>query len=250
MIDLTSPYPFGLDRRNWPFFLGGFVVVLVLLLLVDHPLSVLVTQHDKDSLHLANEITRWGESDWILIPSGVVLIVTAVLAWLVRARIYRLALIEMSQIVALIFVGVGLPGLVSTILKRLVGRSRPVVFDQAGILGFHPVFNDFGFESWPSGHTTTAFALCMVIGFLSPRWFWIGLLYAVAVAGSRLALGAHYPSDAVSGCVLGVLGAYTVRNYFAGRRWGFERLPDGRIVQRPVMAIVRATEGVQRKFVR
>lgn len=248
MIDLTNPFPFGLNRGNWPFYAAGLVVLLVLLLAVDHPISVLVTQHGKDAVDLANKITRWGESDWILIPSGVLLIVTAILARLLRTRIYKLACIEMTQIVGLIFVGVGLPGLVSAILKRLVGRSRPVVFDQAGILGFHPVFNQFGFESWPSGHTTTAFALCMVIGFLSPKWFWIGLLYAIAVGGSRLALGVHYPTDVVSGCILGSLGAYAVRYYFASRRWGFERLPDGRIVQRPVMAIVRATERVQGKF--
>jgi membrane-associated phospholipid phosphatase len=248
MIDLTSPFPFGLNRRNWPFYAAGLVVVLALLLLADHPLSVLVTQHGKDAIDLANKITRWGESDWILIPSGVLLIVTGTLAWLARVRIYRLAFIEMSQIVGLIFLGVGLPGLAAGILKRLVGRSRPVVFDEAGILGFHPVINQFGFESWPSGHTTTAFALCMVLGFLSPKWFWVGLLYAFAVAGSRLALGVHYPTDVLSGCVLGSLGAYGVRYYFASRRWGFERLPDGRIVQRPVMAIVRATERVERKF--
>jgi len=250
MIDLTNPFPFGLNRRNWPYYAAALVVVLALLLAFDHPISVLVTQHDKDALELANKITRWGESDWILIPSGVLLIITAAFAWLARVRIYKLAFIEMSQIVGLIFFGVGLPGLATGILKRLVGRSRPVVFDEAGVLGFHPVFNHFGFESWPSGHTTTAFALCMVIGFLSPKWFWVGLLYAIAVAGSRLALGVHYPTDVLSGCVLGVLGAYAVRYYFAKRRWGFERLPDGRIVQRPVMALVRATERAQRKLKR
>jgi membrane-associated phospholipid phosphatase len=248
MIDLTSPFPFGLNRRNWPFFAAGLVVVLALLVFADHPLSVLVTQHEKDAVDLANKITRWGESDWILIPSGVMLIVALLFAWLLRTRIYKLACIEISEIVGLIFVGVGLPGLATGILKRLVGRSRPVVFDEAGVLGFHPVFNHFGFESWPSGHTTTAFALCMVLGFLSPRWFWVGLLYAFAVAGSRLALGVHYPTDVLSGCAMGVLGAYAVRYYFASRRWGFEQLPDGRIVQRPMLAIVRATERVQRKL--
>jgi membrane-associated phospholipid phosphatase len=247
MIDLTSPWPLGLNRRNWPAYAAGFVVVLVLMLFIDHPVSVLVTKQSPDVIDFANKVTRWGESDWILIPSVLLLLLTAIIARLGRKRIPKLALIEMMEMFALIFVGVGLPSLVSTILKDVVGRSRPVVYDQVGTLGFHPLSFNFGFESWPSGHTTTAFALAMVIGFLSPKWFGIGLLYAIAIAGSRLILGAHYPTDVLSGCVLGVLGAYAVRNYFASRRWGFNRLPDGRIVQRPVVAIVRLTERFQRK---
>jgi membrane-associated phospholipid phosphatase len=247
MIDLTSPFPFGLNRSNWRLYAAGLVVVLALMLLIDHPASVLATQQSQDVVNIANRITRWGESDWILIPSGLLLIITAIAALLVRRRLVKLALIEMIQIFALIFVGVGLPGLASTILKDVVGRSRPVVYDQVGILGFHPLSFNFGFESWPSGHTTTAFALAMVLGFLSPKWFGFGLLYAVAIAGSRLVLGAHYPTDVLSGCVLGVLGAYAVRNYFASRRWGFERRPDGHIAQRPVVAIVRLTDRFQRK---
>jgi membrane-associated phospholipid phosphatase len=247
MIDLASPWPFGLNRRNWPAYALGLVVVLALMLFIDHPVSVLVTKQSLDVISFANKITRWGESDWILIPSGVLLIIAAIAAWLGRKRIPRLALIEMIEIFGMIFVGVGLPSLASTILKDIVGRSRPVVYEQVGILAFHPLSFNFGFESWPSGHTTTAFALATVIGFLSPKWFAIGLIYALAVAGSRLVLGAHYPTDVLSGAVLGVLGAYAVRNYFAGRRWGFERGPDGRIAQRPVVAIVRLTERFQRR---
>ena len=169
------------------------------------------------------------------------------MARLVPQRTSKLALIEMIQIYALIFVGVGLPSLIADLVKHLIGRSRPVVFDQVGILGFHPIINDFGFQSWPSGHTTTAFGLAMVIGFLSPKWFGLGLLYAFAVAASRLVLGAHYPTDVLSGAVLGSLGAYAVRNYFAYRRWGFERRADGHIVQRPVVGISRLARRFQRK---
>ncbi len=190
MVDLTSPYPFGINRSNWPMFAIGLLFLLDLMLFSDHTVSLLATKQTPDVINFFNQVTRWGESDWILIPSGALLIISAIFARLLPQRISKLALIEMIQIYALIFVGVGLPGLVADIVKHVVGRSRPVVFDQAGILGFHPLINDFGYQSWPFlGHTTTAFALAMVIGFLSPKWFGFGLLYAFAVGASRLVLG-------------------------------------------------------------
>jgi hypothetical protein len=47
--------------------------------------------------------------------------------------------------------------------------------------------------------------------------------------------------------VLGTLGAYAVRNILAARRWGFERRPDGHIVQRDPVAVLRLVSRFQRK---
>ena len=250
MIDLSNPWPFGLSRRNWPLFLASFVLALVFLGFFDHPLSVLAHAQSSDVINLFAEITRWGQSDWILYPSAALLVVTALVAVIVPRRMAKLALIEMLELYGLIFVGVGLPSLVSNLLKRLIGRGRPELFDSVGTLGFHPVLNGYLNQSFPSGHTTTAFAAAMVLGFLAPRWFGLGLLYAIAIGLSRLVLDAHYPTDVLGGAVLGTLGAYAVRNYFALRGWGFRRLPDGRLVQRPVVAVRRLVRWPQRKAAR
>ena len=247
MIDLSKPLPFGLNRRNWPIFAGGFVVLLGGLVWFDHPLSLLANGQSKETLDFFEQVTRWGEADWILWPTVALLVVSALLAWVIPKRYVKLALIETIQMYGLVLLGVGLPSLAANIVKRLIGRGRPEAFDQVGTLGFHPVANGYLFESFPSGHTSTAFAAAMVMGFLAPRWFGLGLAFAAAIGLSRVVVGAHYPTDVAAGVVVGTIGAYLVRNYFASRRWGFERQPDGRITQRDPVAMMRLLRRRQRK---
>jgi membrane-associated phospholipid phosphatase len=247
MINLSKPYPFGLDRRNWWLFAAGFVAVLTVLVGFDHRLSVLATGQNQETVAFFNQVTRWGESDWILWPTFALMVLSVVAAFAIPRRLVKLALIETIQMYGLIFVGVGLPSLLANLLKRLIGRARPELFNSMGTLSFHPIANSYINEGFPSGHTTTAFAAAMVLGFLVPRWFGAGLIFAAAVGLSRVVVGAHYPTDVVAGMVLGTLGAYAVRNALAARRWGFERRTDGGIVQRDPVALIRLISRFQRK---
>ena len=63
------------------------------------------------------------------------------------------------------------PSVFTLIVKRFVGRGRPMHYDQTGLFGFRLNWWDWSYQSFPSGHATTAFALAAVIGFVSPRWF-------------------------------------------------------------------------------
>jgi membrane-associated phospholipid phosphatase len=250
MIDLSQPWPLGLTKANWGVFAAAFLAAMSLLLGLDHWLSVEAHTQKADILDFFNQLTRWGESDWLLIPSATLLAICGLGARLLPRRRFKLAFVELTSLSALIFVGIGLPSLVANIAKSLIGRSRPPIFDTVGSLAFHPFAFDFFYQSFPSGHTTTAFSAAIVLGFLAPRWFRLGLLYAVAIGTSRLVLGVHYPTDVLCGAVLGTLGAYAVRNYFAGRRWGFRRTRDGRIVARRAAALQRLVRPLQRKAAR
>lgn len=238
MVDLSRPWPLGLNEKHWWRVVGIALVIEVIAFTFDHQLSVWATHWPKVIRSTLSEITPYGESDWILYPSGFLLVVTALLARFHPWKLMRTVLWEFTGLWAFIFLGVGMPSLVSTIIKRL-GRPRPMHFDTDGLFGLHPNWADWTYQSFPSGHATTAFALAACVGFVSERWFYPSLALAAVIGLSRIAVGVHYPSDVFAGAILGLLGAYAVRLFFARRGWLFTQAPDGRIAMRPMSALKR-----------
>lgn len=229
MIDLSKPWPLGLNRRTWWRFALAVLVLLALVVWFDPWFSRTAQAWPRPVNDVLAVITDYGLSDWVLIPSLALMLLCGAFAVLIRKRGPHLALVEMTQLYGFIFVGVGLPGLLTNLVKRLIGRGRPHLLEQVGHLNFENIFNDWTYQSFPSGHTTTAVALAFVIGFLSRRWLWPLLTVAAVVAVSRVAVGAHYPTDVIGGAVVGMLGAYAVRNFFVARSWLFEERPGGSI---------------------
>jgi len=168
-----------------------------------------------------HEITDFGKSGWFLIPAGVLLIAIAALVTRELPRFTRLVLASLSVRLGFVFLAIGVPGLFVTILKRLIGRARPLVADDGGSFVFMPFVWRPEYASIPSGHGTTAFAAAIAIGALWPRarpYMWV---YALLIALSRVVVTAHYPSDVIASAFFGILGAVLVRDWFAVRRLGF-----------------------------
>jgi len=63
------------------------------------------------------------------------------------------------------------------------------------------------FNSFPSGHTATAFTLFLLTTYLFPNKYAlsIGLLYAVACSYSRIYLAQHFPLDLAGGIFVALL---------------------------------------------
>jgi membrane-associated phospholipid phosphatase len=94
-------------------------------------------------------------------------------------------------------------GIFVRILKYTVALPRPpAVLDQVHLVGMEYFKNSF-----PSGHTASAFAVGFLFYSYYTRRAWkiLALVIAVLVGYSRIYLGIHFPLDAVGGAGIGLL---------------------------------------------
>jgi membrane-associated phospholipid phosphatase len=118
--------------------------------------------------------------------------------------------------------------LVSTLitkgLKYSVNRQRP--FDTYPfIVQVIPVDS----PSFPSGHTSAAFATATSLSLAFPKWYVIAptFVWASAVGYSRMALGVHYPSDVLVGALVGSGSAYLT--YFVNKKIFHKKASKGKM---------------------
>ncbi|HXB95649.1 MAG TPA: phosphatase PAP2 family protein [Puia sp.] len=113
-----------------------------------------------------------------------------------------------------------LSGLLAQLLKNWFSMPRPMQFFGAGQ---YPYFikgvSHIGFASFPSGHSTSVFALATLLAFFTKnqRLKIVFLLGAVLVGYSRIYLGQHFLGDVLMGSCIGVGTAVGVHWLFVGK---------------------------------
>lgn len=106
--------------------------------------------------------------------------------------------------------------LITSNLKRATGRARP--YQELGADEFNPFDGD---RSFPSGHTTHAFAIAAVIATHYDDTPWVPVVsYGVAglVGAERIAHDKHWLSDVLAGALIGTLVGREVVDFNRERR--------------------------------
>ena len=217
-------------KTKW--LIWGTVITAILVALgimwFDRPLYVLLRRFDSSVWSIFDRI--FDVKVWLVI-TGILLLIVFVKKTVDSGIKYKNAKNKFSLVALvkdfmhkirtnyafLIFSSVLSAGFVAQIIKVLVGRFRPIFFEALGITGFRPFSTEWAFNSMPSGHTTATFAGLVMAGMLSPRIKPITWTLAIIVAVSRVAIGAHWPTDVILGAFIGMVAADVIKY------WAFKR---------------------------
>ncbi|WP_375443684.1 phosphatase PAP2 family protein [uncultured Fibrella sp.] len=187
----------ALFRTNRVFFLTYlallFAVGTLMLLYTKEQLIRFINEHNSpigDALF--PYLTYLGDGGFVIVIGVLVLVLNRRAGWLILASF-------------------AVSGLISLFLKLIVfpERLRPVRYFEHSNWEYHLIkdlhINEY--NSFPSGHTTSAFALFSMLAFLWRRkaWGWLGTLLAAIAGYSRVYLFQHFVEDAFVGSMLGVL---------------------------------------------
>jgi membrane-associated phospholipid phosphatase len=118
-----------------------------------------------------------------------------------------------------------LSGVAVQLFKKLYNAPRPREIINFRVHSFFITgVTGAGWDSFPSGHTTSVFALATMLALHvnKKRWDAYVLITAILVGYSRIYLGQHFPEDVIAGSILGTAAAlmvYLVGNVLKERKY-------------------------------
>ena len=209
--------PFHMHRQDWHH-LGAFVLAGGALGFADEPIQ-------KGAVKLRNSSTAVSNVSKYVTKFGGLYETYTLGSLMAYGFIFKKEKLRTTTLLATQAYITG--GLIESVAKYLTGRTRPSFYDPAveaepkfmGPLG--NTSKDFtgsrSNSSFPSGHTTVAFAAATVFAMEYKSTPWVPIFsYSVAslIAISRITENKHWATDVFAGAALGFLsGRQVVNNY-------------------------------------
>ncbi|MBC2593116.1 phosphatase PAP2 family protein [Ruficoccus amylovorans] len=191
-------------KRRWPWFVLGLVVVMAgVAWMLPHDKAWLADIRQPEYIAdthppeftpvnlAARQLSYWGDFFKINV---IVFVIGLPLAVIFKS-------VRWQRIMLAVFIGALWGGIAVNVLRPAIGRPRPSenVADGMYLMQFK-----HGYHSFPSGHTTTAFASATVVTFICPPAGLIAYPLAGSISWSRMQLNRHHPADILGGIGLGV----------------------------------------------
>ena len=99
--------------------------------------------------------------------------------------------------------------IMAQLIKHLINAPRPKLYFAAQLKRMYFVkgVEIYSYNSFPSGHTVSAFSAAVVLTYLvkNKSWGLAFLIAAILVGYSRMYLSEHFFEDVIAGSVLGVI---------------------------------------------
>ena len=192
-----------LPRKEYNHFLGAILFSLIVFFI----LAVFVAIYGKDKSFLMINGSYSVQADYFFNW------VTFLGEWLLWVPLFAYALFYKRDF----FIAVAVALLVCTLLTRLgkdviyAGQPRPLRLLQNAARAVPILKHNNYVNSFPSGHTSTAFTTSLLLAFIVRRkWApYVFTLIAFLVGYSRVYLAQHFVTDVLAGIIVGVVSSYT-----------------------------------------
>ncbi|MBD2701107.1 phosphatase PAP2 family protein [Spirosoma sp. BT702] len=209
----------GLLRNNWFFFLPyAFLLVVV---------GVLQLVFTQEQLMQWINVRNNPLGDWVFpyvtyMGDGAFYVVVCVGLLIYNRRIGFMA-----------FASFALSSLTSLFLKTVIfpGSLRPLRYFEHSTFEYHIIegLDIYSYNSFPSGHTTTAFAMFLLLALMdSQKKRGLVFLFLAAITGySRVYLFQHFVEDVYAGSLVGTISSLLI--YVLMWPWVIKKENDGAI---------------------
>lgn len=199
------------SRQRLALFAGAFALLeLTLILFADRTISAqmrLLALTQPAFVDYFRAITQLGKAQWYEWPSGLGVLLCLMLYYK-PGRPFdeqtRTLFLRLGIALTFFFVSTACAGILTDVLKPLLGRARPKLLTQEAFFGFRPFSLKSDWNSMPSGHTATAFAVAMALMAFFPHLKVPLFAFAFLIGLSRIVVNAHYFSDVLFGAAIGI----------------------------------------------
>lgn len=148
-----------------------------------------------------SNVRRYGDWPYLMLVCAAGVLV----AWKLNNR-------EWIKIIVAAMLASTMAGILANGSRLTTGRTRPAEKMEQGFYGpwkdGKTTIGDPAYNSFPSGHTATAFGLAWVILLARPFWGVGALVLAGVVGWSSIMMGRHHPSDVVVSIILSLTVAW------------------------------------------